>query len=264
LTNVVLLYYNFITKYKITTKRNKMNTKLEVVKFHDDFLEVVKVAGNGAVGKVAGQYWVSVKKVCENLGIDFKYQKNKLKSDEYEAKLVKVLTNGGVQEVFCIPLEKLNGWLFSINPNRVKPEVKEKLIAYKKECFDVLFNHFTNKVQQPPKNLLDEADNDFINELVKRTDIVRGYQGTIKRLENELAEKQSKLKEYERLLDGDADLYFRALESFLDRMDNIKKEMEIMKSILTSEPSKNQSLTYWGKSCFPTAKYSKDRLKRLV
>jgi len=36
-------------------------TKIEVVKFYDDFLEVVRVAANGAVGNVNGKYWVAVK-----------------------------------------------------------------------------------------------------------------------------------------------------------------------------------------------------------
>jgi hypothetical protein len=45
-----------------------------------------------------------------------------------------------------LPLSKLNGWLFSINPNKVKPEVKEKLIEYKKECFNVLNNYFNNGI----------------------------------------------------------------------------------------------------------------------
>ena len=126
-------------------------TTIEIVKFHDDFLEVVKVAASGAVDKVDGKYWVSVKKVCENIDIDFNRQHRKLKSDPtFHSKLVEVQTNGGVQKVFCIPFEKLNGWLFSINQNRVKPEVKQKLIAYKEECFDVLFHHFVEKATQKP------------------------------------------------------------------------------------------------------------------
>ena len=38
----------------------------------------------------------------------------------------------------CLPLENLNGWLFSIQATRVKPEFREKLRAYQKECFQVL------------------------------------------------------------------------------------------------------------------------------
>jgi hypothetical protein len=109
------------------------------VKFQNDILEVVE----------NGQKWVSVNKICENLGIATNRQINKLKSDPtYEARLIEVPTAGGVQKVFCIPLEKLNGWLFTINPNKVKPEAREKLIAYKNECFKVLYEHFINKSQQ--------------------------------------------------------------------------------------------------------------------
>jgi GNAT superfamily N-acetyltransferase len=38
----------------------------------------------------------------------------------------------------CLPLENLNGWLFSIQAARVKPEFRERLRTYQKECFQVL------------------------------------------------------------------------------------------------------------------------------
>ncbi len=73
-----------------------------------------------------------VKKVCKNLNIDYTTQYSKLKSDPaYDTKLIKVKTAGGVQEVFCIPLNQLNGWLYTINPNKIKAVAKEKLLAYK-------------------------------------------------------------------------------------------------------------------------------------
>lgn len=90
---------------------------------------------------------IVIKDICENIGLDFSRQYRKLISDEsFESKLIKVQTKGGLQEVFTIPLSKLNGWLFSINPNKVKPEVKQKLIEYKKECFNVLNNYFNNGI----------------------------------------------------------------------------------------------------------------------
>lgn len=90
---------------------------------------------------------IVVKDICEHIGLRFRTQYEKIKSDEsFESKLIKVQTRGGLQEVFTIPLSKLNGWLFSINPNKVKPEVKQKLIEYKKECFNVLNNYFNNGI----------------------------------------------------------------------------------------------------------------------
>lgn len=90
---------------------------------------------------------IVIKDICENIGLKFRTQYDKIKLDEsYESKLIKVQTRGGLQEVFTIPLSKLNGWLFSINPNKVKPQVKQKLIEYKKECFNVLSNYFNNGI----------------------------------------------------------------------------------------------------------------------
>ncbi len=173
---------------------NKAIVTLEVVKFHNDFLEVVRVAANNAVGRVDGEYWVSVRKVCENLDIDFKYQHQKLKSDPaYDTKLIKVKTAGGMQEMFCIPLEKLNGWLFTINPNKVKPEVKQKLIAYKNECFKVLYNHFIQKVStQPPAGCpatqFDSRINGYKSQLAQRKKQIEEMQWRIVQLEEELKE----------------------------------------------------------------------------
>lgn len=112
-------------------------------------MELVKVEFNSNSLEVEPQSQsVVVKDICANLGIDSKRQISKLKSDPtYQSKLIKVQTNGGMQEVFTIPLSKLNGWLFSINPNKVKPEVKAKLIEYKNECFEVLHRYFEIKHQ---------------------------------------------------------------------------------------------------------------------
>ena len=90
---------------------------------------------------------IVVKDICEHIGLNHDTQIKKIKADEsFESKLIKVQTRGGLQEVFTIPLSKLNGWLFSINPNKVKPEVKQKLIEYKKECFNVLNNYFNQGI----------------------------------------------------------------------------------------------------------------------
>lgn len=107
--------------------------QLVQVDFRGDTIEVVD---NG----------VSVNAICRNLGIDANYQRQKIQCDEsFESKFSDIEINCISQRVLCIPLSKLNGWLFSINPNKVKPEVRQKLIDYKNECFDVLYRHFNPK-----------------------------------------------------------------------------------------------------------------------
>lgn len=109
---------------------------LVAVEFNNNQIEVIEETQS-----------IVISDICEALGINSNSQKRKLQADEsFESKLIKVQTRGGLQEVFTIPLSKLNGWLFSINPNKVKPEIKQKLIEYKKECFNVLNNYFNNGI----------------------------------------------------------------------------------------------------------------------
>lgn len=44
-----------------------------------------------------------------------------------------------------LKLDLLNGWLFGISETRVKPELKEKVLNYKRRCYAVLANHFKPK-----------------------------------------------------------------------------------------------------------------------
>lgn len=113
-----------------------INMELIKVDFKNDKLDIIEETQA-----------IVVKDICEHIGLRFRTQYEKIKADEsFESKLIKVQTRGGLQEVFTIPLSKLNGWLFNINPNKVKPEVKQKLIEYKKECFNVLNNYFNNGI----------------------------------------------------------------------------------------------------------------------
>ncbi|MGT3005336.1 phage antirepressor N-terminal domain-containing protein [Pasteurella multocida] len=51
-----------------------------------------------------------------------------------------VAEDGKLREMLCMPLKKLNGWLFSINPEKVRSDLKEKVIQYQEECFEVLYS----------------------------------------------------------------------------------------------------------------------------
>ncbi|WP_295147977.1 phage antirepressor N-terminal domain-containing protein [uncultured Campylobacter sp.] len=142
-----------------------------------------------------GQY-VSVKNLCKNIGIDFKTQYEKILSDEsFCPKSFKIETNGGVQVALCVPVEKINGWLFSINPNKVKPEIKAKLILYKNECFDVLYKHFNASKFEAYVSKIADLEASQILQTKRHADQINGYLGQLAKhnaliasLKNELAE----------------------------------------------------------------------------
>lgn len=49
---------------------------------------------------------------------------------------------GGTQTAVSLPLELLPGWLFGVTASKVKPELRDKIIRYQRECFRVLWRAF--------------------------------------------------------------------------------------------------------------------------
>ncbi|WP_447867228.1 phage antirepressor N-terminal domain-containing protein [Rahnella bonaserana] len=95
---------------------------------------------------VAGVAYVAMKPIVENLGMDWATQHRKLMSSNKKfnhCHMTMVAADKKLREVLCIPLRKLNGWLFSINPERVRADIKDKLIQYQEECFSVLHEYWT-------------------------------------------------------------------------------------------------------------------------
>jgi hypothetical protein len=77
----------------------------------------------------------------------------------------------------CLPLKKLNGWLFSINPEKVRADIRDKLIQYQEECFTVLHDYWTKgQSVNPRKTSTDERTplRDAVNLLVGKKHYVPG------------------------------------------------------------------------------------------
>ena len=78
--------------------------ELITIDFYGMAVEVLKVED--------GTYWVPVKRICENIGIKYRTQFNKLKVNKIiKGGTLKGHTFGGIQELFCIRKDFLGGWL---------------------------------------------------------------------------------------------------------------------------------------------------------
>lgn len=95
--------------------------------------------------------FVPLKPICEYLGLDWSGQYRRTKRHPVLAKTINsiAMTATGIpgrgkggRELICIKLEHLPGWLFGIDPTRVKPELQEKILRYQEECFKVLWQAF--------------------------------------------------------------------------------------------------------------------------
>lgn len=93
-----------------------------------------------------GDDMVPIKPICEALDIDSKTQIDKIKNDEILSSTgglcPSVGADGKDREMFSIPFKFVFGWLFTIDPARVKPEAKEAVLHYKLACYDALYEHF--------------------------------------------------------------------------------------------------------------------------
>lgn len=125
--------------------------------------------------KVEDVIYTAVKPIVKALGLSWGTQKRKLLEQQEKFNWVRLnfATNGGVQEMLCMPLKKLNGWLFSINPEKVRPDLKEKVIRYQEECFEALYNYwYFGKAER--KTTVDERTGlrDAVNMLVSKKGLI--------------------------------------------------------------------------------------------
>ncbi|HHI5089836.1 phage antirepressor N-terminal domain-containing protein [Pseudomonas aeruginosa] len=82
----------------------------------------------------AGEPFVPMKPVVEGMGLAWQSQHRKLQSGRFATCITEMVIQlpGDTQRrpVSCLPLRKLTGWLMSIHPNKVRPELREGIIAY--------------------------------------------------------------------------------------------------------------------------------------
>jgi hypothetical protein len=92
-----------------------------------------------------GEILVAMKPICEALGLDWRAQQRLMNNDPIlsEGKVVMTLPSaGGPQEMVCLPLDYLNGWLFKTNANRYSGERRERILTYQLECYRALFGYW--------------------------------------------------------------------------------------------------------------------------
>ncbi|MCW9717336.1 phage antirepressor N-terminal domain-containing protein [Avibacterium sp. 21-599] len=95
--------------------------------------------------KVENVIYTAVRPIVEALGLSWSTQKRKLDNSISKFNCVHMNTvaeDGKIREMLCMPIRKLNGWLFSINPEKVRSDLKEKVICYQEECFEALYNYW--------------------------------------------------------------------------------------------------------------------------
>lgn len=116
-----------------------MPTKQKTVLFYDDQITAVLTE--------AGAVYVPVKPICDLLGVDWSSQRRRINRDMVlSTELINIIiaTQGGAQDMACLPIDFISGFLFGLNASRVRPELQEKIIRYQRECYKVLAEAFVD------------------------------------------------------------------------------------------------------------------------
>lgn len=130
-----------------------------------------------------GEILVPMKRICENLSLDWESQRKRINRDSVlssSTAMMAVETEAGKREIICLPLKYLNGFLFGIDDSRIQdPEIKAKIIMYKQECYNVLYNHFFKK----SNNKFEITDPNLITILNSIASILPAYANQINMLD---------------------------------------------------------------------------------
>ena len=79
-----------------------------------------------AVIEKDGGAYVAMKPIVEGIGLEWSSQRTKLANNKGKFSYVDINTTGKDSkqyQMLCIPLKKLNGYLFSINPEKVREDI---------------------------------------------------------------------------------------------------------------------------------------------
>ncbi|MCP4419917.1 MAG: hypothetical protein GY805_25165 [Chloroflexi bacterium] len=179
--------------------------------FYDDEITTVLVQIEGEE-----KIYVPVRPVCDFLDVSWTGQRRRINRDAVlseEIRSVNVTftepTRTRQISTLCLPLDYISGFLFGINPERTKPEIKDKLIRYQRECYKVLAEAF-----QEGRLTADSSFDDLLRQA--SDDVVEAYQ---------IAQAIMKLARNQIVLESRLDDHGQALEDHSHRLETIEADM---------------------------------------
>lgn len=124
---------------------------MEPVDFHGQKLTVVSKDD---------QPYVAMRAIVDGMGLDWASQYRKFVDDGSRWGVVMMTTpsQGGEQTSLCLPLRKLTGWLMTLQPSRMAPEVAANVLVYQAECDDALWDYWTKGAAVNPRATMSKAE----------------------------------------------------------------------------------------------------------
>ena len=104
-----------------------------------------------------GEPYAPIKPIVEDMGLAWQTQQRKLTANKERWGITIMVTPSasGNQDTLCMPVRKLPAFFASINPNKVRPELRDRIRLYQNECDDALWNYWTKgHATRKPKTAL--------------------------------------------------------------------------------------------------------------
>lgn len=145
-------------------------------------MNIVKVPFHGhelTAIETAEAVMVPLKPICDKIGVDVENQRKKVRSRQMLFGSV-MLTEPALKTarpILCLPVTRLAMWLASINPAKVKPELRSMLELYQREAADVLDRHFRNGEAIPARAISPLTDPEPPLPKITVTNPMRQWQG---------------------------------------------------------------------------------------
>lgn len=119
----------------------------------------ITVPFNGAdlyVVEHESQPYTPMKPIITGMGLTWHGQHAKIKANARRWGILelRIPSSGGLQDMLCMPLRKLPGWLSGIEAGKVKnEETRAKVVDYQNECDDVLWQYWNDGIAINPRAL---------------------------------------------------------------------------------------------------------------
>jgi len=124
----------------------------------------VPFAGSAITAVLDGsRAFVAMRPIVEGMGLDWSRQLKKLKEHPVLAKQLcslkpepsttdstvaltpTVALDGKERAMVCLPVSRLSFWLATVNPNKVRDTIRERVILFQEQCADVLHAALTQQ-----------------------------------------------------------------------------------------------------------------------
>lgn len=218
--------------YQSSVRKTDMTTLTQItVPFHG--AELLVIEHNN-------QPYTPMKPIVEGMGLDWMAQFIKIKQ-RFSSVVGEIPTtgkDGKTYKMICLPVRKLFGWLMTISPNKVRPELRDRVIMYQNECDDVLWNYWMKGQAINQRNTITPEQQDSLHAIVsRRADGSRKIRAEMWSRHN----RHFKIAKYSQLLA----IHFDDAMHYLEEMelhakaepDSIKQLDDFLKNIASRYPA---------------------------